>query len=163
MRRPIAARIALRSMPPKLVDNLVQVNHGLWPRLTPRVLSGLVPKRPPKPVVYPVTDQWRRDVVKRMQDIGVTQAELARRIGCKEPTLTLLFRPGGTQKTKLMADIHEVLKLPPPAPPDATPPVAAEPVDPVIEELVDVIERLDDEWRTKLLDIARNFPVKPGR
>lgn len=93
-----------------------------------------------------------------MDAMGIKQAELARMVRCSEPTLHHLLRPGGNQKTKLMADIHIALKLPPPDAPTAS---SAAPVDPVDAELSDVISRLDDEWKSKLLDIAKNFPIRP--
>jgi transcriptional regulator with XRE-family HTH domain len=128
-----------------------------------RVITKIVAKKPARPVSYPVTDQWRRDILNRMEALGVTQAELARQVGCKEPTLTVLFRDGGTQKTKLMAAIHDVLKLPAPTPPGATIPPTPPPVDPVDAELTDVIARLDDTWKKKLLSIAKDFPSKSDR
>jgi hypothetical protein len=117
-----------------------------------------VAKKAAKPLTYPVTDDWRRDIRARMEDLGVKQAELARMVRCSEPTLHHLLRPGGNQKTKLMADIHAALGLGPPGAPSA----GAQPaIDPVDAELSDVISKLDDEWKSKLLDIARNFPIKP--
>jgi len=123
------------------------------------VITDPVPKKPGRPAVYPVTDQWRLEILSRMEALGMRQAELARQVGCSEPTLVLLFRPGGSQKSKLVEAIHHVLKLPPPSPPVAFP--SADPSDPVDAELSDVIRRMDDTWKVKLLDIARNFPIKP--
>jgi hypothetical protein len=132
--------------------------RDLSSRLSLRVLTDFVAKKQARPLTYPVTDEWRRRIRSRMGELGVRQAELSRMVKCSEPTLHHLLRPGGNQKTRLMANIHEALKLPPP---DAPTGEAQEAADPVDVELSDVIAGLDDEWKSKLLDIARNFPIKP--
>ena len=132
--------------------------RDLSSRLSLRVLTDFVAKKPARQLTYPVTEDWRRQIRARMEALGIKQAELARLAKCSEPTLHHLLRPGGNQKTRLMADIHAALRLPPPDAPSADPRPDADPVD---VELSDVISNLDDEWKSKLLDIARNFPIKP--
>lgn len=115
-------------------------------------------KKQARQLTYPVTEEWRRQIRARMDELGIKQAALARLVKCSEPTLHHLLRPGGNQKTRLMADIHEALELPPPDAPSGAPQPSTDPVE---AELADVIGRLDDEWKSKLLDIAKNFPIKP--
>jgi hypothetical protein len=137
------------------------VKHDLAAPLSARVLTDLVAKKQARQLTYPVTEEWRHDIRARMDELKIKQAELARLVKCSEPTLHHLLRPNGNQKTRLMADIHAALKLPPPGAPKGSAPEEPPPMDPVVAELSNVIARLDDEWKSKLLDIARNFPIKP--
>ena len=164
MRRPIFARSA-RPEPVAMARTLAArkdfVNGQVTSRLSARVLTVFVAKKQARQLTYPVTEEWRRDIRARMEELKIKQAELARMVRCSEPTLHHLLRPSGNQKTKLMADIHAALKLPPPGAPKGSAPAEPVPVDPVEAELSNVIARLDDEWKSKLLDIAKNFPIKP--
>ncbi len=61
----------------------------------------------------PVDDLWRAKIRSIMVRRGISQAELARRIGAAPPTIVLLFKPSTIQST-LVAPIHAALGLEPP-------------------------------------------------
>lgn len=48
-----------------------------------------------------------------MVEQGISQADLARKIGCRPSALTALFKPE-TQQSRLVPKIHRVLGWPPP-------------------------------------------------
>lgn len=63
---------------------------------------------------WPVDDEWKRETKSDMRKAGITPAELARRIGCTESALTVLFRPE-TKQSRLVPKIHRELGRPPPS------------------------------------------------
>ena len=64
--------------------------------------------------MWPVDDVWKATVRADMQRTGVSQAEMARRIGCKQSALTVLFRPE-TKQSRLVPLIHRELGRPAPS------------------------------------------------
>lgn len=74
------------------------------------------PRQPrPRGTWWPVDEDWKRDTKADMKKAGVSQSELARRIGCNRGGVSVLFRPA-TRMSRLVGPIHEVLGRPPPAP-----------------------------------------------
>lgn len=91
------------------------------------------------------------DIKALLEKRGISQAELARRIGASPGSITLLFKPE-TVQSRLVPAVHKVLGLDPPS--DAT----------TIGERDDAKRRLDriwndfsDEDRATLLAVAERF------
>lgn len=59
---------------------------------------------------YPIDNAWRTKIQALMTLRGITQRELARRIGASPPLIVLLFKPSTMQST-FVAPIHKVLGL----------------------------------------------------
>lgn len=98
-----------------------------------------------------VDDVWKADIRALLEKKGVSQAELARRIGASPGSIVLLFKPQ-TVQSRLVPAIHKVLGLDPPA--EAT----------SIAERDDAKRRLDRIWsdftpedRAALLAVAERF------
>lgn len=99
----------------------------------------------------PVDAAWKSEVQALLRRRGISQAELARRIGASPGSIVLLFKPD-TVQSRLVLAVHRVLGLEPPA--DAT----------TISERDDAKRRLDriwsdftDEDRAALLAVAERF------
>jgi len=98
-----------------------------------------------------VDNVWKADIKALLERRGISQAELARRIGASPGSIVLLFKPE-TVQSRLVPAVHKVLGLEPPA--DAT----------TITERDDAKRRLDriwnefnDEDRAALLAVAERF------
>lgn len=64
--------------------------------------------------MWPVDQAWKTTVLADMRRLGISQAEMARRIGCKQSALTVLFRPE-TKQSRLVPLIHRELDRPAPS------------------------------------------------
>lgn len=73
-------------------------------------------KRQPRPrgPFWPVDAVWKVSIRAAMERAGLSQAELARRIGCAQSALNLLWQPQ-TSQSRLVPAIHQVLNLVPPS------------------------------------------------
>jgi hypothetical protein len=69
---------------------------------------------PSKGRAYPITDQWKGWVDERLTELGITRAELARRIGVKRHVVTELLAEDRVQ-SPLVPAVHKALGWPPPA------------------------------------------------
>ena len=99
---------------------------------------------------YPVTAAWRRLVLRRLEELGWSQAELARRIGCAAPTITNVMRD--SSQSRLVPAIHKALGWDAPAlPADA----AGDPSSNRVAELVEIYENLPEDIRALALDQVR--------
>ncbi len=78
--------------------------------LMARMLTGFVaPKSDSAPLgsAYPITDEWRAKVRARLDELKMSQAELARRVGCTPAAITNVLRDN--KQTSLLPKIHRVL------------------------------------------------------
>lgn len=66
-------------------------------------------------VNYPIDDLWRATVRRRMEELGINQAELARRIEAVPASVTLIFQPD-TVCSGFVPQIHKVLGFRAPGP-----------------------------------------------
>jgi hypothetical protein len=74
------------------------------------------PRQPrPRGAWWPVDDGWKRDTKAAMKTAGLSQSELARRIGCNRGGVSVLFK-SATKMSRLVGAIHEALGRPPPRP-----------------------------------------------
>lgn len=67
-------------------------------------------QRRPSGPHFPVDKDWKRDIRARMERQGISQADLARSVGCKSSALTVLFGPE-TKQSRLVPAIHRALGL----------------------------------------------------
>ncbi len=111
-------------------------------------------QRRPRDGYLPVDDPWKVAVHALLEKRGISQAELARKIGASPGSITLLFKPE-TYQSRLVRAVHKFLDLGPP-------PEAA-----TITERDDAKRRLDRIWadltpedRGVLLGLAERFQHK---
>lgn len=93
---------------------------------------------------HPVSAEWKRSVRARIQELGIEQNELARRVGCAQSSLATLLGPIAKQSSIVPA-IHKALGWPPPG----------VPVGPDAAELLDLFVQLPDEIRAATLAQVR--------
>lgn len=72
------------------------------------------PQSRPSGPYWPVDAGWKRSVRAEMKRLGISNAEMARRIGCQGSALTVIFRPE-TRQSRLVPLIHRELGRPPPS------------------------------------------------
>ena len=84
------------------------------------------PKAEPAPALqlsrtssHAIDAVWQAQIRARMRELGVSQAELARRIGASDAAIVLIFK-STTTGSCLVARIHAALDLAPPIPTRAT-------------------------------------------
>lgn len=108
-------------------------------------------KRPAGPM-WTVDDEWKKDVLKRMADKGISRADLAREIDVDPAALTNLFKPW-TKKTKqqsrLVPKIHKVLGMEPPV--QDKDGIVAIASDEAFRRLKKIWKNLSDEQREHLI------------
>ena len=113
-------------------------------------------QRRPHGPFYVVDNVWKAEVQALMEKKGISQAEMARRIGASPGSLVLLFKPA-TVQSRLVPAIHKVLGL--------DPPVQGATVsqrDDAKRRLDRIWNELEDEDRSVLLAIAERVR-RPGR
>lgn len=96
----------------------------------------------PRGPFHPVDNVWKADIRALLEKRGISQAELARRVGASPGSIVLLFKPE-TVQSRLVPAIHRALGLEPPVQ-GAT-----------ISERDDAKRRLDRIW-SELDDDDRN-------
>lgn len=111
------------------------------------MLRTLMPR---KGLSYPVDDAWRARVEKRLAELGMTRAKLARAAGCQRSLITELLNTasgeGQRNQTTYLPEIHAALRWPEPQPvlgPSEVP------------ELAYLFERLDEAGRAHVVAAAR--------
>lgn len=63
--------------------------------------------------MWTIDDEWRRAVVARMRELGVTRADLARACNVNPASITVMLRHE-TKQTRLKPCIHKALGFQPP-------------------------------------------------
>lgn len=93
-----------------------------------------------------------------MEKLGISQSELARRIGTTSAMATILFKESN-QSSRLVPEVHAALGWPPPPLPES---VADTPASPATApapgaapEIVYLFERLDAQGQATVLATAR--------
>ena len=71
--------------------------------------------QPQRTCSHAIDAVWQTQIRARMAELGVSQAELARRVGSSAAAMTLLFKPETTGST-FVSRIHTALNLAPPLP-----------------------------------------------
>lgn len=112
-------------------------------------------QRRPHGPFYVVDSVWKADIQALLGKRGISQAELARRIGASPGSIVLLFKPG-TVQSRLVPAIHRALSL--------DPPVQGASIsqrDAAKRRLDRIWEELDEEDRSALLTIAERVRKSP--
>lgn len=99
-----------------------------------------------------VNDAWRERVRARMAELGMNQAELARRIGAERSAITVLLR-ATTAVSRLVKPVSDVLEV-------ATPIISA---DEDSSDLLGMIEQLDEEDRKRAVDFVARLRRDRGK
>lgn len=76
-------------------------------------------KMPPrKPARLPINPRWQAMVTRRLDEEGISQRELARRLGCSSGAISNLLQPPGSERkpggSALAARVSKLLKIPEP-------------------------------------------------
>lgn len=96
---------------------------------------------------YPIDDEWRARVVARLEEIGWSQARLAREAGMKSRSLLSELLSGEKDHTTYLPEIHVLLKWPPPKS-SSLPEFGA-------GEMTYIWGRLDEVGRRRVIESAR--------
>lgn len=105
---------------------------------------------------YPITPEWQRKVIEQLGARGA-RAALARSIGCKESTLSVLLGPRARHSV-LVPAIHKHFGWPPPQDPEESAEVPADGPD---AEMRAIWRRLDQAQRERAVTILRaSFDLK---
>lgn len=97
---PMAKSIRKGTRRPKLSASKRERTNGKQPR--------------PSGPYFQIGNAWKADIRARLESRGMSQAELARRIGASPGSVVLIFKPA-TVQTRLVPAIHRALDLEPPA------------------------------------------------
>ena len=100
---------------------------------------------PRKGSAYPITPQWRARVAERIEQLGISQNELARRAKVSKAALSEALNPASKQSTCVPA-IHKALGWPPPQQLILAPDVL---------ELISLYEAMPEHARGALIERAR--------
>jgi predicted transcriptional regulator len=114
----------------------------------------MVRQRRPAGPAWTVDDSWKRDVKTAMKKAGISQADLAAKIGVTPSAITVLFRPE-TKQTRLKPAIHKVLGMLPPTS------GAAITRDDAMNRLLRVWPTLSEEQRELVLATSEALAAKP--
>lgn len=117
------------------------------------VLPEEVPTDRSSGMPYPITDEWRTKARARMLELGITKADLHRRLQCSDATISHILGEGDGPRSKatvLMPAIHRILQWPPPALPEDS-----IDDDPVRNELAGIYDAMTEEQRSALLGVAK--------
>ncbi len=94
----------------------------------------------------PITQEWKDRVRRRIEEMQISQNELARRVGVAPSAISAALAPSSKQTT-VMRQIHRALEWPPP--PDAITPDAL--------EMLRVLEQLSERDQGELLGRAKEM------
>lgn len=120
------------------------------------MIVGLVTTQDhPKGPSYPVTDEWRERVRRRMVELEISKAELSRQVGVSDATITHLIGEGEGPRSYQSRHVPAIHKLLGWVEPDL--PEESLDVDPVRDELLDHLEEMSDRQKQMLLDLAREL------
>jgi hypothetical protein len=105
---------------------------------------------------YPITPEWKEWVRERLDELGINQSELGRRISKGRSVISEMLGEDSVQ-SPLVPDVHKALGWPPPL---LTPPIH-------ILQMVDVFQRLDPltqgQWMERMRHAVQDERTKRGR
>ena len=104
--------------------------------------------------MWPVDEAWKKAVRDDMKREGISQAEMARRIGCKQSALTVLFR-AETKQSRLVPMIHRELGR-------SAPSTVSAP-DEVLQRINRQWPALTKEQRTLVDDLVKALAAVPTK
>jgi lambda repressor-like predicted transcriptional regulator len=122
------------------------------------VISEVVPRHRARGAGYPISDEWRQQVLAKMAEKGWDRTKLAEEAGIAPSTITETLTIGGKQKTsKHAARLHAALGMPPPKP------LGAAQVDPVRAEIDNGLDVLDPQGLDAVLQVIRRMRPSGGK
>lgn len=101
---------------------------------------------------YPVKPAWQEDVKARLRKLGMTEKDLATKIGCAQSTMHQMLNQPGKQSA-LVPAIHFALGWDPP--PDPQAPVPLPSSDAI--EMAHMYDRLPEHIKRKMRDDAKFY------
>lgn len=117
--------------------------------LPPKAVS---PRHRAKGAAYPISDEWRREVDRKMRERGWGPSKLAEEAGIAPSTITETLALGSKQRSsKHVARIHAALGMPAPRP------LGASQVDPVRSEIERGLDVLDREGLLAVLAVVQRM------
>src|SRR4051812_8915558 len=102
--------------------------------------------------MWPTPIEWKDAVSKRMEELGISRAELSRRCKVSDAAISILFKPD-TETSRLVPAIHRALGWPPPA-------MLPVWLDAQRAHLEAVWPNLSDDDRRLLVDTAIKFALR---
>lgn len=100
---------------------------------------------------YPVRTEWQKDVRRRLDSLGMTKKDLARKIGAAQSSVQEALSPGAVQSS-LVPFIHAAIGWDPPPDPQSPPLPSPDAI-----EMAHLFDRLPEEVRRKLRDDAEFY------
>lgn len=104
---------------------------------------------------YPINDNWRAMIQRKLDARDVTRAELANRVGCSPSVITQLLN-GDSDESPLVPRIHLVLDLSPPH-------MAV--LDEPSQTMLEKFEKLNESDRARILEridiLSERAPSEP--
>lgn len=101
---------------------------------------------------YPVKEQWQNDVRKRLDAIGMTKKDLARKIGAAQSSVQETLTSAGARYSSLVPAIHAAIGWDPPPDPQSPPLPSPDAI-----EMAHLFDRLPEDVRRKLRDDAEFY------
>lgn len=97
----------------------------------------------------------------RLEELGWSKAELARKVGCAAPTITDILE-GKSIQSSLIPKIHKVLDWEPPQLPDES--IGDEdPEDALADQAREIFRALPEEARAPALELLRQLAAKRSK
>lgn len=101
---------------------------------------------------YPVKTQWQEDVRKRLEIIGMTKKDLARKIGAAQSSVQETLTSRDARHSSLVPAIHAAIGWDAPPDPQSPPLPSSDAI-----EMGHLFDRLPEDMRRKLRDDAEFY------
>lgn len=101
---------------------------------------------------YPVKKAWQEDVLARLNTMGITPKQLAKKIGCAQSSMWDALKNPDQKQSTLVPAIHAAIGWDPPPDPQSPPLPSPDAI-----EMAHLFDRLPEEWRRKIRDDAELF------
>lgn len=102
---------------------------------------------------YPVKSTWQEDVKSHLSKLGITEKDLAKKIGCAQSTMHDTLNNPEARNSTLVPAIHAAIGWDPPPDPQAPVPLPS----PDAIELGHMFDRLPEEIRKQMRDQAKSI------
>lgn len=102
---------------------------------------------------YPVKGTWQEDVRAQLKRLGLTEKELAKKVGCAQSTMHDTLNNPEARSSSLVPAIHDAIGWDPPPDPQAPVPLPS----PDAIEMGHLFDRLPEEIRKQMRDQAKTI------
>jgi lambda repressor-like predicted transcriptional regulator len=103
-----------------------------------------------------VKPAWQEDVVKAIGRLGITEKDLAKKIGCAQSTLHATLHSPAARHSSLVPAIHSAIGWDPPPDPQSPPLPSADAL-----EMAQMYDRLPEHIKKKMRDDAAFYLTLP--